>query len=162
MDLCNVIEDGEEAQIAAQERMWEIINTYASPVYFLKDPYSTKMTDEQYQVLYNVAVEVTKDCDSQYEKIRALVGFVANEIYYDPKVSYKNPYDVYIEKRTNGSGYLTLLKNIEDQTVFEKGEDKIWVCRNCGHVYVGTKALELCPVCKHPKSHMEVKADNYK
>ena len=58
--------------------------------------------------------------------------------------------------------YLTLLKNIEDQTIFEKAEDKIWICRNCGHVYVGTKALDLCPVCKHPKSYMEVKADNYK
>ncbi len=58
--------------------------------------------------------------------------------------------------------YLTLLQNVKDQTVFEKGEDKIWICRNCGHVYVGTKALEVCPVCNHKKSFMEVKADNYK
>ena len=58
--------------------------------------------------------------------------------------------------------YLTLLKNIEDESIFEKKEDKIWICRNCGHVYVGTKALEVCPVCKHPKSYMEVKAENYK
>ncbi len=58
--------------------------------------------------------------------------------------------------------YLTLLKNIEDQTVFEKSESKIWVCRNCGHVYEGTKAVELCPVCKHPKSYMEVKNESYK
>ena len=58
--------------------------------------------------------------------------------------------------------YLTLLKNVEDQTVFEKDGHKIWICRNCGHVYVGKKALEICPVCKHPKSYMEVKADNYK
>ena len=57
--------------------------------------------------------------------------------------------------------YLTLLKNVEDQTVFEKGEDKIWICRNCGHVYVGTKALDICPVCKHSRSFMEIKADNY-
>ena len=57
--------------------------------------------------------------------------------------------------------YLTLLKNIEDESVFEKGEDKIWICRNCGHVYIGTKALDVCPVCKHPRSFMEVKADNY-
>ena len=62
-----------------------------------------------------------------------------------------------IEKR-----YLTLLKNVKDKTVFEKSEDKIWICRNCGHVYVGTKALEVCPVCNHPKSFMEVKAENYK
>ena len=58
--------------------------------------------------------------------------------------------------------YLTLLKNIEDNTVFEKGENKLWICRNCGHVYVGTSALDVCPVCKHPKSFMEVKAENYK
>lgn len=57
--------------------------------------------------------------------------------------------------------YLTLLKNIEDESIFEKGEDKIWICRNCGHVYVGTKALDVCPVCKHPRSFMEVKAANY-
>ena len=58
--------------------------------------------------------------------------------------------------------YLTLLKNVKDETVFEKSEDKIWICRNCGHVYVGKSALEVCPVCAHPKSYMEVKADNYK
>ncbi len=57
--------------------------------------------------------------------------------------------------------YLTLLKNVEDKTIFEKSEEKIWICRNCGHIYVGTKALELCPVCKHPQSFMEEKADNY-
>lgn len=57
--------------------------------------------------------------------------------------------------------YLTLLKNIEDETIFEKKENKIWICRNCGHVYIGTSALDVCPVCKHPKSFMEVKADNY-
>jgi len=57
--------------------------------------------------------------------------------------------------------YMTLLKNIEDQSVFEKKEEKIWICRNCGHVYVGTKAVELCPVCKHPKSYMEVKSETY-
>ena len=58
--------------------------------------------------------------------------------------------------------YLTLLKNIEDKTIFEKKEDHIWICRNCGHVYVGTKALDVCPVCKHPQSFMEVKKENYK
>ena len=57
--------------------------------------------------------------------------------------------------------YLTLLKNIEDDRVFKKDENKIWVCRNCGYVYEGEKALEVCPVCAHPKSFMEVKADNY-
>ena len=57
--------------------------------------------------------------------------------------------------------YLTLLKNIKDDRVFKKDGDKIWVCRNCGYVYTGKNALEVCPVCAHPKSFMEVKADNY-
>ena len=58
--------------------------------------------------------------------------------------------------------YLTLLKNIKDDRVFKKDGDKIWVCRNCGYVYTGKNALEVCPVCAHPKSFMEVKAENYK
>ena len=58
--------------------------------------------------------------------------------------------------------YLTLLKNVKDDSVFHKDGDKIWVCRNCGHVYVGKDALDVCPVCKHPQSYMEQKADNYK
>lgn len=57
--------------------------------------------------------------------------------------------------------YRTLIKNIKDDRVFQKDDKKIWICRNCGHVYIGTKALELCPVCKHPKSYMEVRKDNY-
>ena len=58
--------------------------------------------------------------------------------------------------------YLTLLKNIKDDRVFKKDEKKIWVCRNCGHVYEGEEALKVCPVCAHPQSFMEVQADNYK
>ena len=58
--------------------------------------------------------------------------------------------------------YLTLLKNVEDDRVFHKYGDKIWICRNCGHVYVGKDALDICPVCKHPQSFMEVRCENYK
>ena len=57
--------------------------------------------------------------------------------------------------------YLKLLQNIEDDRVFKKDGDKIWVCRNCGYVYTGKEALEVCPVCAHPQSFMEVKAENY-
>ncbi len=57
--------------------------------------------------------------------------------------------------------YLALLENVEAQKVFEKSEVKIWKCRNCGHIVVGTKAPELCPVCSHPKAYFEVSADNY-
>ena len=57
--------------------------------------------------------------------------------------------------------FLKLIDNIDNNLVFQKGEEKVWICRNCGHVYVGEKALEVCPVCKHPKSYMELKAENY-
>ncbi len=57
--------------------------------------------------------------------------------------------------------YRKLLKNIEDEVVFSKDEDKIWICRNCGHIVVGKKAPEVCPTCAHPKSYFEVKAENY-
>ena len=57
--------------------------------------------------------------------------------------------------------YRTLLAKVEDGTVFEAGEVKIWKCRNCGHIVVGTKAPEVCPVCSHPKAYFEIKAENY-
>ena len=57
--------------------------------------------------------------------------------------------------------YLKLLQNIENNEVFNKKEEVDWECRNCGHVYISTDAIEECPVCKHPKSYMELKPDNY-
>ncbi len=57
--------------------------------------------------------------------------------------------------------YLTLLNNVKEDKVFHKNGDKMWICRNCGHVYTGENALDICPICKHPQSYMEVKADNY-
>ena len=57
--------------------------------------------------------------------------------------------------------YRALLKNVEAAQVFEKSEVKVWECRNCGHIVVGTKAPELCPVCAHPQSFFEVSEQNY-
>ena len=57
--------------------------------------------------------------------------------------------------------YRKLLEKVENGTVFEAGEVKIWKCRNCGHIVVGTSAPEVCPVCTHPKSYFEIKAENY-
>ena len=57
--------------------------------------------------------------------------------------------------------YRTLLKNLEMQQVFEKGEMTMWECRNCGHLVMGKKAPEVCPVCAHPQSYFEVRAENY-
>ncbi len=57
--------------------------------------------------------------------------------------------------------YRALLKNIETAQVFEKSTVKVWECRNCGHIVVGTKAPEVCPVCNHPQSFFEVHEENY-
>ncbi len=65
-----------------------------------------------------------------------------------------------IEKR-HEERYRALLKNIEMAQVFEKSEVKVWECRNCGHIVVGTKAPELCPTCAHPQSYFEVHVDNF-
>ena len=57
--------------------------------------------------------------------------------------------------------YRALLKNIETRQVFEKSEVKVWECRNCGHIVVGTKAPDVCPVCNHPQAYFEVSAENW-
>ena len=57
--------------------------------------------------------------------------------------------------------YRALLKNIEMQEVFKKSEVKVWECRNCGHIVVGTSAPEVCPVCNHPQAYFEVHETNY-
>ena len=57
--------------------------------------------------------------------------------------------------------YRALLKNVETAAVFEKSEVKVWECRNCGHIVVGTKAPEVCPTCNHPQSYFEVHEENY-
>lgn len=64
-------------------------------------------------------------------------------------------------EKTHEERYRALLKNVETAAVFEKSEVKVWECRNCGHILVGTKAPELCPVCAHPQSYFEVRAENY-
>ena len=57
--------------------------------------------------------------------------------------------------------YRALLKNVEMNQAFEKSEVKIWECRNCGHIVVGTKAPEVCPVCNHPQAYFELNCENY-
>ena len=57
--------------------------------------------------------------------------------------------------------YLALLNNVEMQKVFEKSEQTMWECRNCGHLVIGKKAPAVCPVCQHPQSYFEVRKENY-
>ena len=65
-----------------------------------------------------------------------------------------------IEKR-HEERYRALQKNVEQEEVFKKSSVKVWECRNCGHIVVGEKAPEICPVCAHPQAYFEVMADNY-
>ncbi len=64
-------------------------------------------------------------------------------------------------EKSHEERYRALLSNVEMQAVFEKSEETMWECRNCGHLVMGKKAPELCPVCAHPKSYFEVRAENY-
>ena len=57
--------------------------------------------------------------------------------------------------------YRKLLSNVESAAVFEKSSVKVWECRNCGHIVVGTKAPDECPACKHPQSYFEISEENY-
>ena len=64
-------------------------------------------------------------------------------------------------ERSHEERYRKLLNNVEMQSVFAKSEEKMWECRNCGHIVVGKEAPEVCPVCNHPQAFFEVKAENY-
>ena len=64
-------------------------------------------------------------------------------------------------EKTHEERYRKLLHNVETKEVFERAGVQVWECRNCGHIVVGTKAPEVCPVCAHPKSYFEIKCENY-
>ena len=64
-------------------------------------------------------------------------------------------------EKSHEERYLKLLNNVEMQKVFEKTEETMWVCRNCGHLVIGKKAPAVCAVCAHPQSYFEVRAENY-
>ena len=64
-------------------------------------------------------------------------------------------------EKTHEERYRALINNVETKKVFEKSTVTVWECRNCGHLVVGTKAPEVCPVCAHPKSFFEVRKENY-
>ena len=64
-------------------------------------------------------------------------------------------------EKSHEERFRALLNNVEMQTVFEKAGETMWECRNCGHLVMGKKAPEICPVCAHPQSYFEVRAENY-
>lgn len=65
-----------------------------------------------------------------------------------------------VEKR-HEERYRALLNNVETKAVFEKSEVKVWECRKCGHICVGTSAPEICPICAHPQAYFQIEAKNY-
>lgn len=64
-------------------------------------------------------------------------------------------------EKTHEERYRKLLNNVEVQEVFEKAGESIWECRNCGHLVMGKKAPQICPVCQHPQAYFEIRAENY-
>ncbi len=64
-------------------------------------------------------------------------------------------------EKTHEERYRALLNNVEMQKVFEKAEESIWECRNCGHLVMGKKAPQVCPVCAHPQAYFEIRKENY-
>lgn len=98
-----------------------------------------------------------------YEWTDMYAGFakVAKEEGFD-HIAYLFEEVAKIEKE-HEERYLTLLKNCEEEKVFEKdAEVTAWVCTNCGHIHFGKKAPEMCPVCEHPKGYFKVKDESYK
>ena len=84
---------------------------------------------------------------------------VAKEEGFD-KIAYLFEAVAKIEKE-HEERYKKLLENVEGGLVFSRDGDRIWKCRNCGHIVVGPNAPEICPVCNHPQSYFEIKAENY-
>ena len=64
-------------------------------------------------------------------------------------------------EKTHEERFRKLLNNVDMQAVFEKAEETMWECRNCGHIVTGKKAPMVCPVCAHPQSYFEVRKENY-
>lgn len=110
--------DASEEQIAAEQKAWTLINKYADPDYFLTDPERNAITDAQFEELRQAALQAVAGCTTQYEKIKAIMAFVADRTYYDYYVYYNNkpsywsPYEVYEQKRAMCSGYASLMRTL--------------------------------------------------
>ena len=110
--------DASEEQIAAEQKAWTLINKYADPDYFLTDPERNAITDAQFEELRQAALQAVAGGTTQYEKIKAIMAFVADRTYYDyyayynNKPSYWSPYEVYEQKRAMCSGYASLMRTL--------------------------------------------------
>ena len=99
--------------------------------------------------------------DENYEWTDMYKGFaeIAKEEGFD-HIAYLFEEVAKIEKN-HEERYMKLLGNVNDDLVFKKGEETVWICRNCGYVHVGKEAPKVCPVCSHPQSYFEKIAQNY-
>ena len=156
------------------ERMKELIATLnqASVLYY---QYSTiMMTDYEYDKLYDELVELEKETgitlsNSPTINVEPEVSSSLKKVEHpSPMLSLAKTKNIdeleeFLGKPTNYQfeRYLKLVENMENELVFKRGEEKVWICRNCGHITVGKDAPAICPVCKHPQSYMEIKAENY-
>ena len=121
-----------------------------------------KMRFKELDGLGNTAENLVSAADGEnYEWTDMYDGFAktAEEEGF-PELAVKFRMVAEIEKH-HEERYRALLHNVEAQEVFKKSEVKVWECRNCGHIVVGEKAPEVCPVCAHPQAYFEVHAENY-
>ena len=88
----------------------------------------------------------------EFARVAREEGFVALALQFEAVAK--------IEKE-HEERYRKLLQNIEDGVVFSKENDTVWQCANCGHIIIGKKAPKICPVCEHPQSYFQVRAENY-
>ena len=121
-----------------------------------------KMWFKELDGLGNTAENLVSAADGEnYERTDMYDGFAktAEEEGF-PELAVKFRMVAEIEKH-HEERYRALLHNVEAQEVFKKSEVKVWECRNCGHIVVGEKAPEVCPVCAHPQAYFEIHAENY-
>ncbi len=121
-----------------------------------------KMWLKELQGISNTAENLVEAANGEnYEWTDMYAGFAETaEKEGFPELAAKFRLVAAIEK-SHEERYRALLKNIVTAEVFAKSEVKVWECRNCGHLVVGTKAPEICPTCAHPKAYFEIHAENY-
>lgn len=148
------------ASVAKKEGYEQIAAIFAATADNEKE--HAKMWFKELQGLSNTAENLESAADGEnYEWTDMYAGFAETaEKEGFPELARRFRLVAAIEK-THEERYRALLKNIELGEVFAKSTVKVWECRNCGHIVVGTEAPMVCPVCAHPQSYFELRAENY-
>ena len=121
--------------------------------------FATNQFEENTKKIEELIIQREKNISLAFELKTTLSKVLKKEEGFE-KIAYLFEEVAKIEKE-HEKRYMTLLGNINDDMVFKKGEETVWICRNCGHVYVGDEAPKVCPVCNHPQSYFEKKSENY-